>query len=170
MYHAKLILMLMAIFLFQTVSISLAQSSTNPKDFNIIPEAQKGSTRVNDVENLGSSKSWDFWQKYDQIWKKYDKEKSADGSIGDVWSSFASWIFTWDTILLFVSRIARWIANVALVAGAACVIYAGYLYASSVFTGDNSGKANDAIKYAAIGIIVITMSYGILRIAIAAFL
>jgi hypothetical protein len=62
------------------------------------------------------------------------------------------------------------VSNVSLVAGAACVIYAGYLYATSVFTGDSSGKANEAVKYAAIGITVITLSYGILRIAIAAFL
>jgi hypothetical protein len=72
--------------------------------------------------------------------------------------------------LYFVASIARWVSNVALVAGAACVIYAGYLYATSVFTGDNSGKANEAIKYAAIGIATITLSYGIMRIAIAAFL
>lgn len=85
-------------------------------------------------------------------------------------ASFASGIFTWDTILLFVIRIGKRIANVALVAGAACVIYAGYLYVVSAFGSDETGTANDAIKYAAIGIVVITMSYGFMRILIAMFL
>lgn len=140
------------------------------KDFNIIPESTSKGLK-GDVTNLWDpKKAWDFREKYNFFWSYYDSQKDKDGNQWDIWASFSTWIFTWDTIILFVSRLARWIANVALVAGAACVIYAGYLYATSVFTGDASGKANEAIKYAAIGIAVITLAYGILRIAIAAFL
>ena len=136
-------------------------AGTNVSDFNIIPEAK--SSYPDAVDRLWDPKKWGFWNVYQYFWESFDKKN-------DVGSSFASGIFTWDTILLFVIRIGNRIANVALVAGAACVIYAGYLYVVSAFGSDETGTANDAIKYAAIGIVVITMSYGFMRILIAMFL
>jgi hypothetical protein len=130
-------------------------------DFNIIPEAK--SSYPDAVDRLWDPKKWGFWNVYQYFWESFDKKN-------DVGSSFASGIFTWDTILLFVIRIGNRVANVALVAGAACVIYAGYLYVLSAFSVDKTTDANDAIKYAAIGILVIMMSYGFMRILIAMFL
>lgn len=64
----------------------------------------------------------------------------------------------------------KFIANGALIVGAAMVVYAGYLYVSSVYAGDQSGKANDAIKNAVIGIVIVIFSYAIQRIVTQAFL
>lgn len=75
-----------------------------------------------------------------------------------------------DTIFLFLAQIVRVLSNMALVIGSAMIIYAGYLYISSVYTGDNAAKANEAIKRAIIGIIVVIFSYAIIRILVSAFL
>jgi hypothetical protein len=142
-------------------------AGTNVNDFNIIPEA-KSEDRSKDVSSLWSwidNKS--FRDRYNELGRKYDTTKGGEWDVG---ASFASGIFTWDTILLFVIRIGKRVANVALVAGAACVIYAGYLYVLSAFSVDKTTDANDAIKAAAFGILVITMSYGFMRILIAMFL
>ncbi len=58
----------------------------------------------------------------------------------------ASGIMNRDTIFLLLAQLVRVLSNMALVIGAAMIIYAGYLYISSVYTGDNAAKANGAIK------------------------
>ncbi len=82
----------------------------------------------------------------------------------------ASGIMNRDTIFLLLAQLVRVLSNMALVIGAAMIIYAGYLYISSVYTGDNAAKANGAIKWAVIGIVVVIFSYAIIRILVAMFL
>jgi len=50
------------------------------------------------------------------------------------------------------------------------IIYAGYKYASWVFTGDASKWWKDAIKWAIYGILIIIFSYAIMKILLAMFL
>lgn len=53
------------------------------------------------------------------------------------------------------------------------IIYAGYLYTISALSGtsvDETSQANDAIKNAAIGVVIVTFSYAIQRIVTQAFL
>jgi hypothetical protein len=50
------------------------------------------------------------------------------------------------------------------------IIYAGYIYASSVFTGKETGAGNKAIKNAIIGVLVIVFSYAIMKLITSAFI
>lgn len=70
----------------------------------------------------------------------------------------------------YAAYLVKFVANIALVVGSLMVIYAGYLYVTSMYMGDASGKADGAIKWAAIGIAVIIFSYAVMRILISAFL
>jgi hypothetical protein len=61
----------------------------------------------------------------------------------------------------------------ALIVWSAMIIYAGYLYTITAMSGvsvDETGKANDAIKNAALGIVIVVFSYAIQRIVTQAFL
>ena len=88
----------------------------------------------------------------------------------DLGAQLGSGIMNRDTILSILNHVVLFIANAALVVGAAMVIYAGYLYASHVFSGADASTANNAIKYAVMGIVVVIFSYTILRWVIHAFL
>jgi len=79
-------------------------------------------------------------------------------------------VVTRDTILLMLIQVVKFIANMALVVGAAMIIYAGYIYVMAVYAGDNTSKANEAIKDAALGIVIVIFSYAIQRIVTQAFL
>lgn len=53
------------------------------------------------------------------------------------------------------------------------IIYAGYLYTVSALSAtsvDKTSEANDAVKNAAIGIVIVVFSYAIQRIVTQAFL
>lgn len=129
-------------------------------EFQIIPKKEDDATRTNNVAELGSRQtSGKFRTVYNQ---KADSMK--------LWGRFASGIMNRDTILDYAAYLVKFIANIALVVWSLTVIYAGYLYATSMYIWDSSGQANDAIKYAAIGIAVIIFSYAIMRILISAFL
>lgn len=129
-------------------------------EFQVIPEKEKDSAWQSNVVELGKKEtSWKFWTVYNQ---KADSMKLG--------GRFASGIFNWDSILDYAAYLVKFIANLALVIGSLMVIYAGYLYVTSMYMGDNSGKANGAIKRAAIGIAVIIFSYAVMRILISAFL
>ena len=76
----------------------------------------------------------------------------------------------WNTIFWLLTQVVKFVANAALIVGSMTVIYAGYLYTMSVYTGDNAGKAKTAITTAIKGIVIVIFSYAILRIVIFAFL
>ena len=85
----------------------------------------------------------------------------------------SSGIVTRDTILCLLVRVVKFIANMALIVGSAMIIYAGYLYTISAISGssmDDTSQANDAVKNAIIGIVIVTFSYAIQRIVTQAFL
>jgi hypothetical protein len=50
------------------------------------------------------------------------------------------------------------------------IIYAGYLYASSIFESWNMAKGKTAITNAIIGVLVIAFSYAIMKLLTSAFL
>jgi len=100
------------------------------------------------------------------------KESSAEFGC-DLGAMLSSGIVTWDTILCLLIRIVKFVANMSLIVGSAMIIYAGYLYTISALSGtsvDESSKANEAIKNAAIGVVIVTFSYAIQRIVTEAFL
>ncbi len=143
----------------QVLSVGSAVYAENV-EFQIIPKKEEDTTWKANVEELGKKEtSGKFWTVYN---KKADSMK--------LWWRFASGIFNRDSILDYAAYLVKFVANIALVVGSLMVIYAGYLYVTSMYMGDASGKADGAIKWAAIGIAVIIFSYAVMRILISAFL
>ena len=50
------------------------------------------------------------------------------------------------------------------------IIYAGYLYASNIFTGKGTTEGQKAIKYAVIGVLVVVFAYAIMKLFTSLFL
>ncbi|MDR3169197.1 MAG: hypothetical protein LBU27_05595 [Candidatus Peribacteria bacterium] len=76
---------------------------------------------------------------------------------------------TRNTILQYLVYLVKFISQIGLVIGAGMIIYAGYLYATNIFGGKTT-SGNSAIKYAIIGILVISFAYAIMKIFTSAFL
>lgn len=154
-----MLLMLWAQFL--VWSLVLAWNADD--SFVLIPEAENNGW-IQDVEDLQKIETdKDFWKDYNEAWDKFSKEK-------DLGSQIASGIVTWDSILLLVTRIVKFVSNAALVVGSLMIIYAWYLYVMSAISWDQTSKWNEAIKDAIIGIVVVIFSYAIQRFVIEAFL
>jgi len=113
-----------------------------------------------------SSISKQVWETEWKVWENYNTLSKNT----DVWSAFASWVFSWDTIFEFFKHIAKVLSEIGLVIWAGMIIYAGYKYASWVFTGDASKWWKDAIKWAIYGVLIIIFSYAIMKILLAMFL
>ncbi len=140
--------------------------------FELIPKAEQSYTWA--AKDLWSSRSsGNFAEIYNQKAKSFG-EKWKDGvgikACSGLGEQFASGIMNRDTILCLAAQIVTFVSNMALVVWALMIIYAGYLYATSVFNGGNVGKWADAIKRAIIGIVVVIFSYAILNLLINAFL
>lgn len=130
--------------------------------FELIPEPQK--PYADKVEEL--TKPWvKFWDKYNDHGDSFNKWKR------DLWWAIGSGIITWDTILTLLTQIIKFIANASMVIGAGMFIYAGYLYVTAVYSWESqTSKANEAVKDAVIGIVLVIFSYSIQRIVVQAFL
>ncbi|USN56871.1 MAG: hypothetical protein H6766_07925 [Candidatus Peribacteria bacterium] len=76
---------------------------------------------------------------------------------------------TRNTILNYAAYLVRFISQIGLVIGALMIIWAGYEYATYVFSG-NTGKGSTRISNAIIGVVIIIFSYAIMRIITTAFL
>jgi hypothetical protein len=83
---------------------------------------------------------------------------------------FASGIMTRNTLLNYVVYLVRFLSEIGLLIGGVMVIYAGYMYAMTVFGGGDATKGNKAITNAIIGILVIAFSYAIMKLLTSAFI
>jgi len=102
------------------------------------------------------------------VWDNYNW--ASDNLVkDDVWLAFATWVFSWDTIFAFLKHIAKLLSEIWLVIWAGMIIYAGYKYATGVFTGDASKWGKDAIKGAIYGLLIVIFSYAIMRLLLAMF-
>jgi hypothetical protein len=153
--------LLIGVLSFSVLSVVLAWNADD--SFVLIPEAEDEGWKedVQELQKLEPDK--DFWSDYNDKWNEFSKEK-------DLGSQIASWIVTWDTIMLLVTRIVKFVSNTALVVWSLMVIYAGYLYIMSAIAGDQTWKANEAIKDAIIGIVLVIFSYAIQAFVIEAFI
>lgn len=136
---------------------TLAQTSN---DFEIIPKASSGGKVEAAVEAVGET----WWSVRDTYDKKATEMKN---NVGD---QIASGIMTRNTLLDYIVYIVRFLSQIGLVIGVIMIIYAGYLYASSVFSASNMSKGKSAITNAIIGVLVIAFSYAIMKILTSAFL
>ena len=101
------------------------------------------------------------------VWDAY-KTQSAK-TTNDVWLAFATWVFSWDAIFNFLKYLAKLISEIGLVIWAGMIIYAGYKYATGVFTWDASKWGKDAIKGAIYWLLIVIFSYAIMRLLLAMF-
>lgn len=149
----KYLLLLVLTFGFYWVSLG--------QNLEIIPEAKTDVESV--VENV--AKWWKVWDMYNEEAEKLQSQK-------DLWAQMASGIFTWDTLLDYLAYLIKFMSEIGIFVWAVFIVYAWYLYATSIFTGDSGAtwKWNKAIKNAIIWVIVITFSYAIMKTITAAFL
>ena len=125
------------------------------------PESNTAESVEWGLSNRVGMKWWDVWKNYDKISKNIVKD--------DVWLAFATWVFSWDTIFAFLKHIAKLLSEIWLVIWAGMIIYAGYKYATGVFTGDASKWGKDAIKGAIYGLLIVIFSYAIMKLLLAMF-
>ena len=88
-------------------------------------------------------------------------------SVGD---QIASGIMTRDTLLDYIVYLVRFLSQIGILIGVIMIIYAGYLYASSIFNQSNMSKGKTALTNAIIGVLVVVFSYAIMKLLTSAFL
>lgn len=129
-------------------------------NFEIIPQADSGGKVEKAVE--------DVWSQWGRVWDKYNEQ--ASGMKGQVGNQLASGIMTRDTLLDYVVYLVRFLSQVGLLIGGLMVIYAGYLYATTIFGWWDATKWKKAITNAIIGILVIAFSYAIMKLLTSALI
>ena len=153
--------LLLGIFIFGTIIApisSFAQQASN--DFEIIPKASSGGA-VEDAVNAVWSEWWSVRDNYNE------QADSLKGSVGD---QIASGVMTRNTLLEYVVYLVWFLSQIGIVIGVVMIIYAGYLYASSIFSPSNMSKGKSAITNAIIGVLVVVFSYAIMKLLTSAFL
>ena len=155
-------ILILTLSVWAVLAVSAQVLAADDSPFQIIPKADDTSfwEKVKDLQN--SKKTPNFWKWFNEQGDKYDWDK-------DLGAALSSWIVTWDTILIMASRVVKIISQMWLVVWSAMFIYAWYLYGISVFSWDETSKANDAMKNAVIGLVIIIFSYAINRIVLFAF-
>jgi len=138
----------------------LAQNATN--DFEIIPKATDQNEVNKAVETVGKD-----WGNVRENYNEQAQELAKKGGVGD---QIASGIMTRDTLLDYVVYLVRFLSQIGIVIGVVMIIYAGYLYASSVFSPSNMSKGKSALTNAIIGVLIIAFSYAIMKLLTSAFL
>ena len=129
------------------------------QEWHIIPELKDRTKAEQAVK--------DVWAVAGKVRETYSG-KAAELTLEE---QLATGIMDRNTILKYVAYVVSFASQLGLFIGAAMIIYAGYLYAVSVFTwGDGIGKGKTAIKNAIIGVLVIVFSYAIMRFFTALFL
>ncbi len=152
--------LLLAFFAFGLLLAPISSFAQTSNDFEIIPQASSGGGVENAVEAVGAS-GWDVRDNYNT------QAKNLEGKVGD---QIASGIMTRDTLLDYVVYLVRFLSQIGIVIGVVMLIYAGYLYASSVFSPSNMSKGKSALTNAIIGVLVVVFSYAIMKLLTSAFL
>lgn len=139
-------------------------------DWTIIPEANSDLTwwKLIDwqqviteaLKNVSTEDGKPFVDKYNEQAKELE---------WNLWAQIWSWIMNWNTVLDYIAHIINFISNLALVVAALSIIYAWYIYATQVFTG-NVNKWKDAIVKALQWTLFVIWAYAILRLLVFMFL
>lgn len=151
----KKILLCLFVVIISLISISYWD------DFEIIPKSNSWGQVEKSVSEVGK----DWWK----VWQNYNDQAKKMNSLDNVWDQIASGIMTWDTLIHYVIYLIRFISQIGLLAGWVMIIYAWYLYATTIFGGDPS-KWKTALKDAIIWILIVSFSYAIMKLLTAAFL
>ena len=135
----------------------------------IIPEAKNPNElgkQVDCVSWIGTwCGSWTVRDRYNNQAKNYDRGTNGRPDTG---ASFATWIFSWETIIEYIVYIIKFISQIWLLVWVVMIIYAGYKYATAVFSGKTPSP--DIIKDAIMWVLVVIFAYAIIKALTAAFL
>lgn len=135
----------------------LAQETNN---FEIIPESANPDQVESVVTDIGKDGG--------KVREKYNSwAQTLSNNLGD---QLASGVMTRTTLLDYIVYLVKFISQIGIVIGVVMIIYAGYLYATSVFSWGNTGKWKSAIINAIVWVLVIAFSYAIMKILTSAFL
>lgn len=135
---------------------------TFAQNLEIIPEAQNKDEVVTSVKTVGDT-AW-------SVRKNYNSEAERLAAKHDIWAQMASGIMNWDTILDYVAYLIKFLSQAGIFVWALMIVYAGYIYASTAFTGGDISSGKTAIKNAITGVVIIAFSYAIMRVVVVAFL
>ena len=134
----------------------IAVSFAEDNSWTIIPKTD--STEVLEITE---------WKSLLEEYRKFAKEKVDANK--DIWLAFKTWVFSWDTIFEYLKYLAKLLSQIWLVVGAAMIIYAGYKYATWVFTQDVAKWWRDAIKSAIFWLLIVIFSYAIIKLLLNMF-
>lgn len=137
-----------------------ASNSHPENNFFIIPKVQNSGRVAEDVKYIGD-KAGNVTNRYREISEKTWRSLAEQISSG---------VMSRDTLLQYVVYLIRFVSQIGILVGAIWIIIAGYKYAVAVFNGGDTSEANDNIKNAIIGVVIIAMSYGFMKILTNAFL
>jgi len=156
----KFLIWIFFTFLFGfNIFLPILAQDTN--DFEIIPEASSWWGVEQAVDAV--------WNKWGEVRKTYTTQADALAKKG-VGDQLASGIMTRETLLDYIVYLVRFLSQIGIVIWTIMILYAGYLYASSVFSPSNMSKGKSAITNAIIGVLVVVFSYAIMKILTSAFL
>ncbi len=153
----KIILIMFTLGLLILPISSFAQQDSN--DFEIIPKASSGWEVETAVKAVGNE--------WGNVWDNYNEQADKLDNVGD---QIASGIMTRDTLLDYIVYLVRFLSQIGILIGVLMIIYAGYLYASSIFSPSNMSKGKSALTNAIIGVLVVAFSYAIMKLLTSAFL
>ena len=153
----KIIVLLTLSLLGYTFPI-FATNQNTPNNLHIIPETTEdsGETWGAIVKNIWN---WKWWT----VLKKYNEEAEKIANSWNLWKAFETWVINWDTLLSYIVYLMRFLNQIGLLIWSIMILYAWYLYATTIFKWNNASTGKSAIKNAIIGILVIIFSYAILK-------
>lgn len=162
----KLAISILFIFCLYNISLNInfntvsAQEPAVPDvEFGILPEKDKTDQELANIIT-GISQTWG------NVVNEYNKQASGL-SLPD---QLATWIMNWDTIIYYLVYLIKFLSQLGMFIGGIMIIYAWYLYATSIFGWKWETTAKQAIKNAIIWVVVITFAYAIMKIFTAMFL
>ena len=136
----------------------------------IIPEAQKPAEVWKQVDCIAGSTSGAGCQnaKWKTVRDRYNNQSKEYDKNWDTGAAFATWVFSWDTIIEYVRYIITFLSQLWILIWVIMIVYAGYQYASAGIM-DKTPKP-EAIKNAIGWVLVVIFAYAIIKALTAAFL
>lgn len=144
-------------------SVTFASLANTRNDLHIIPESQSSNQELD-------QKVKEIAKKPGQVIETYNQQAEDLSKKWDLGSAFATWIFNRDLILLYIAYLVQFLSQLGMLIWWVMVVYAGYLYAGTIFNFGDVPWAKKAITQAIQGILVITFSYVILKILTSMFI
>ena len=157
----KVVFWLLISFILSTPTFASLANTRN--DLHIIPETQESNEELD-------KKVKDIAKNPGRVLETYNNKADELAQKGDLGSAFATGIFNRDLILLYIAYLVQFLSQLGMLIWGILVVYAGYLYAGTIFGFWDVKWAKTAIEQAIKGILVISFSYAILKILTSMFI